>query len=108
MVVICGNQCLTKNCYNLFFFNVLACWHLFPSFPGYSRFHDSFPRLILVDDCVILRLLLADLSINQPKLDYLGIHYIRCNREHDSTTAAALKVIVCDNARYLITEIKRV
>lgn len=71
-------------------------------------FHDLFLRLILVDDCVILRLLLDDLSINQPKLYYLGIHYICCNRERDSTTAAALKVIVCDNAFYLIRKIKRV
>lgn len=71
-------------------------------------FHVLFPRLILVDDCVILRLVLDDLSINQPKVYYLGIHYICCNREHDSPTAAALKVIVCDNAFYLITKIKRV
>lgn len=107
MVVICGNQCLTKIA-TIYFFNVPACWHLFPSFSGYGLFHDLFLPLILVDDCVLLRLLLDDLSINQPKLYYLGVHYICCHREHDSTTAAALKGIVCDNAFCLITEIKRV
>lgn len=101
---------LDKNCYNLFiFFNVLACWHpllVFLSSSGFSLFRDLFFCVILVYYCVILCLLVDVLCINQRNLYYLGIHYVCCNREHDFTTAATLKVIVCDDAFYLIPKIE--
>lgn len=60
MVVICGNQCLTKK---LLFFppSVLACWHPLLSFLSFSG--DSlFFSLITVDYCAVLHLLLDDFS----------------------------------------------
>lgn len=71
MVVICGNQCLTKIA-AIFFSSLLACWHPllgFLSFSGYSLFFC----LISADYCVILWLLLDHLRINQQQV-YIHRH----------------------------------
>lgn len=75
MAVICGHQRLTKIA--AIFFRLFL---LLASSPGLSVIFRIqlvlrlFFCLISVDYCAILWLLLDDLSINQQKVYYIGIH----------------------------------